>query len=340
VKKRAALIGTGMVSDTFADAIRNSDAVALAGVMARSKTSAQAFLDRTSTQARIFSIADEIAADPGIDFAIIATPPDARAALVHTLGTAGKPILMEKPVERTLAAARSLADAAEAHGIPIGIVLQHRARPSARALAERQHALGDLRAVEISVPWWRPQSYYDAPGRGTYARDGGGVLLTQAIHTLDLALQVTGPVAEVRALTATTGFHQMEAEDFTSAALTFANGAPGHLFATTAAFPGRTEEIRLHCANASILLQSALLEIHWQSGETEVIGATTPSGAGADPMAFTSDWHRAVIEDFAESLETGRPPLAPIRSALEVHALIDAIERSSRDGAPSIPEAT
>ncbi|MEM9344720.1 MAG: Gfo/Idh/MocA family oxidoreductase [Pseudomonadota bacterium] len=335
--KRAALIGTGMVSDTFADALRHSTTVTLAGVMARSEASARAFLNRNPSDVRIYASAEEIATDPAVDFVILATPPDARGAFVEAFSGAGKPILMEKPVERTLAAARALADTAK---VPIGVVLQHRARPSARALAERASGLGALRAVEVTVPWWRPQSYYDVPGRGTYARDGGGVLLTQAIHTLDLALQFTGPVAEVRSLTATTGFHQMEAEDFTSAALTFANGAIGHVFATTAAFPGRTEEIRLHYADASVLLQSALLEINWHSGETEVIGAAAASGAGADPMAFTSVWHRAVIEDFADSLDTDRPPIAPIRSALAVHALIDAIEQSSCDGAPATPEST
>ncbi|MEO1780080.1 MAG: Gfo/Idh/MocA family oxidoreductase, partial [Pseudomonadota bacterium] len=210
MSKRAVLIGTGMVSDTYADALRNSATVSLAGVMARSEASARAFLERNLVQARVFATADDIAADPAIDFAILATPPDARVAFVQTLGAAGMPILMEKPVERTLEAAVALATMAEASGIPVGVVLQHRARPSARALGERFKALGALRAVEITVPWWRPQSYYDVPGRGTYARDGGGVLLTQAIHTLDLALYLLGPVIRVQAMAHTTRLHQME----------------------------------------------------------------------------------------------------------------------------------
>jgi predicted dehydrogenase len=115
----------------------------------------------------------------------------------------------------------------------------------------RGRCLGALGYAEIAVPWWREQSYYDEPGRGTYARDGGGVLISQAIHTIDLALSLTGPVAEVQAMTATTRFHAMEAEDVAVAGLRFANGAVGSLTASTASFPGGAEWIRLHFERAS-----------------------------------------------------------------------------------------
>ena len=239
---------------------------------------------------------------------------------------------MEKPVERTLAAARGLVDTCKTAGVPLGIVLQHRARPAALALREKRAALGALRAVEILVPWWRGQEYYDAPGRGSYARDGGGVLLTQAIHTLDLALQFTGPVSDVTAMCATTELHRMEAEDFVSAGLRFANGAVGMLFASTASFPGRGEEIILHCDAGSARLHAGGYRIDWQDGRHEEVGAMAASGAGADPMAFSENWHKAVIEDFARVLREGGDPIASGQSALLVHALIEALERSGRDG--------
>ena len=128
-------------------------------------------------QRRIASV-DEIAGNAAIDFAIITTPPNARAEIVSALVAAGKPILMEKPVERTLAAATGLVEMCEAANVPLGIVLQHRARPVVADLRAAMPALGPLRAVEVNVPWWRPQAYYDEPGRGTYARDGGGVLIS------------------------------------------------------------------------------------------------------------------------------------------------------------------
>lgn len=331
--RRAALIGLGLVSRTYGDAFRNSDRVALKSVHARRPDSRAAFLDAWpdlgATEAG--SIA-EIAADPRIDFVILTTPPNARGEIVTELAAAGKPILMEKPVERTLAAAEKLVMICEDAGVPLGIVLQHRARPIVADLRARMGDLGPLRMAEVNVPWWRDQAYYDEPGRGSYARDGGGVLISQAIHTLDLMLSLTGPVSEVSAMAATTGFHRMEAEDFVCAGLRFASGAVGQLFATTASFPGRGETITLHFEKGSAHLEAGILRIDMQDGRQETIGQAASSGAGADPMAFTSDWHRAVIEDFAAALDEGRPPLMTGREAIEVHRLIDALERSAARG--------
>jgi UDP-N-acetyl-2-amino-2-deoxyglucuronate dehydrogenase len=135
-------------------------------------------------------------------------------------------------------------------------------------------------------------------------------------------------------MVATTGFHRMEAEDFVCAGLRFASGAVGQLFATTASFPGRGETITLHLrARARCIWRPGVLRIDRQDGTSETIGQAASSGAGADPMAFTSDWHRTVIEDFAEAVATGRPPLVPGREALEVHRLIAALERSGEEAA-------
>jgi predicted dehydrogenase len=329
---RVALIGLGMVSRTYADAIRNSGAVELAGVCARSEDSRERFLSANPDLGARAMTVEEIAADPGIGFAILTTPPNARAEIVGKLAAAGKPILMEKPVERTLGGATRLVELCEGRGVPLGIVLQHRAQPVVTELRRAMADVGPLVAAEVSVPWWRPQAYYDELGRGTYARDGGGVLISQAIHTMDLMLSLTGPVVSVNAMVATTGFHRMESEDFVCAGLRFANGAVGQLFATTASFPGRGEAITLHFRRGSVRLEAGVLRIDWQDGTSETIGQAVSTGSGADPMALTSDWHRAVIEDFADAVETGRPPLVPGRAALEVHRLIAALERSGERG--------
>jgi UDP-N-acetyl-2-amino-2-deoxyglucuronate dehydrogenase len=329
---KAALIGLGMVSRTYADAFRHSQKVTLAGVTAFRRASEAAWLEAHPDLGAVAMTVGEIAADPGIGFAILTTPPNARAEIVGRLAAAGKPILMEKPVERTLGGATRLVELCEGRGVPLGIVLQHRARPVVAELRRILPDLGPLLAAEVSVPWWRPQSYYDAPGRGTYGRDGGGVLISQAIHTMDLMLTLTGPVVSVNAMVATTGFHRMEAEDFVCAGLRFASGAVGQLFATTASFPGRGETITLHHRAGSVHLEAGVLRIDRQDGTSETIGQAASSGAGADPMAFTSDWHRAVIEDFAEAVATGRAPLVPGREALGVHRLIAALERSGERG--------
>lgn len=330
-----ALIGLGMVSVTYAAALRDlMPGLRLTGVLSsRPETGLAWIAKHAGLTDRVYADVEEIAADPAVDFVIITTPPNARADLVEPLAAAGKAILMEKPVERDLAGATRLVEACEMAGVPLGIVLQHRARPVVAELRARLLDFGPLRAAEVAVPWWRPQAYYDAPGRGTYARDGGGVLISQAIHTMDLMLSLTGPVLDVQAMCGKTDFHQMEAEDFVTAGLRFANGAVGSFFASTASFPGRGETITLHFVKASVRLESNVLSVDWQDGRSEVLGQAATSGAGADPMAFTHDWHRSVIEDFAQSLVEGRSPMVPGRKALEVHRLIAAIEQSGRAGA-------
>ncbi|SDE68587.1 Gfo/Idh/MocA family protein [Limimaricola pyoseonensis] len=335
---RAVLVGAGMVAGTHAAALAAAaPAIVLHGVCARRPESARAFAETLVREGgaapRIYATTEEIAADPEVDMVIVATPPDARAALVAPLAAAGKPILLEKPVGRSGAEAAELVEICEAAGVTLGIVFQHRMRAASRQAARlvASGRLGALGLVRIEVPWWRDQSYYDAPGRGSYARDGGGVLISQAIHTIDLALSLAGPVRSVQAMTATTRFHEMEAEDFACAGLRFADGAVGSLTASTASHPGGAEEIALHFDHASLRLCAGVLEVEWRDGTRETFGATAGTGGGADPMAFTHEWHQAIIEDFAAAIAEKRDPVATGRDALASHDLIDAITRSARE---------
>jgi predicted dehydrogenase len=273
--------------------------------------------------------------DEAVHALLILTPPNAREELVAAAARAGKHVLMEKPVERTTAAAERIVATCEAAGVRLGIIFQHRFRAASRKLAElmAEGALGRLQAVQLSVPWWRPQGYYDQSGRGTLAQDGGGVLLTQAIHSLDLMLSLCGPVSQVAAIAATTGMHRMETEDFVGAGLRFENGAAGALMATTALYPGSAEALVLGCDRATATLKAGTLTLDWLDGRTDSLGEQrSDSGGGADPMAFPFDWHKAQIAEFAEAVQAGRDPVSNGRTALRVHRLIDALIASSREG--------
>lgn len=332
-----ALIGLGMVAQTHASALAElGPDIRLQGVYARTAQSRRAFLNGCKLAGPLtdYGSVEQIAADENVDFVILLTPPNARLDIVRTLADAGKHILMEKPVERGTAAAKQIVDYCKDRDVLLGIVFQHRMRAASRELARmiQSGEVGDLAVAEIEIPWWREQSYYDEPGRGTYARDGGGVLISQAIHTLDLAISLTGPVESVQAMAATSRLHQMEAEDFVTAGLTFANGAVGSLKASTASFPGGPETITLHCTKASMHLQSGELAVNWHDGRTDVFGEPAGTGGGADPMAFPSEWHREIISDFASAVRTGGRPVVSGREALNVHVLIDALTASARAG--------
>ena len=334
----AVLIGLGMVTATHLPALAElKDRVHLRGVLGRSAERTEAFLERAAGFAMApHSYRDiaEVTADRDLDFAIIATPPNARLEFVRPLSEAGIHILMEKPVERTSEAAAEIVEMCEGRGVTLGIIFQQRMRAAAQRLRKMilNGDLGEIGVAEIAVPWWRDQAYYDEPGRGSYDRDGGGVLISQAIHTLDMALSLTGPVRQVQAMARKTSFHQMEAEDFVAAGLDFDSGAVGSLVASTASYPGGPESITLHGTLGSAQLVASKLTVTMRSGETEAYGEDGGTGGGADPMAFTHAWHQDIIADFATAATEGRPPLISGREALRVHALVDALVESSRTG--------
>ena len=335
---KVALIGLGMVARTHLAALKDASGIELAGVLARTHKKTAEFAQEASeflgATVRAYETVDDIAADAHLSFAIVATPPDARREIVAKLVAAQIPILMEKPIERTFENAREIVELCEKAGVPCGVVFQNRTRSAAQALkrAILEKSLGDIISADIRVPWWREQSYYDEPGRGTYQRDGGGVLISQAIHTIDLALWLLGPLKSVQALLRTTSLHQMEAEDWAGAIFETMAGATGTLMATTAAIPGGSESIRLSGTKAAAHLEAGVLKITSSDGSTETIGQAAMSGGGADPMAFTHAWHQRIIEDFARALATDTTPLASARSALRAQAVIDAMERSSASG--------
>jgi len=330
---RLALIGLGMATKPHLDALKDpSCLVDLAGVYNRSRAKAELVAERDGH--RVSDSLEEIACDPAVDGVIVTTPPDQRLEIVEMMARAGKHILMEKPVERTLPAAENLVQICERHQVHLGIVLQHRVRAGAKRLKALVDAgdLGDVALVRVEVPWWRDQAYYDQPGRGTYARDGGGALISQAIHVLDLMLSLIGPAEMVQAFSATTMLHSLEAEDFATAGVRFASGAVGSIVATTATYPGGTESIVLDGTLGTATLRGGRLEVVWRDGRTEQVEEPAATGGGADPMAFPCDWHKALIADFATALREQRAPLVTGREALKVHALIDAMTRSARAG--------
>ena len=275
--------------------------------------------------------------DPAVDAVAVLTPPNTHLELVQRCAAAGKHVLLEKPLEITASRAQRLVEACRTAGVTLGVVLQHRFRPSAlrlKALLD-SGALGAIAGASTSIRLWRPQGYYDEPGRGTKARDGGGVLLTQGIHTLDLMLSLAGPADEVTAYATTTALHRMETEDLVAGAVRFANGAIGTIDATTAAYPGFPERIELICAHATAVLSGTALDLFWHDGRHDRIDPdASPGGTGADPMAFPNDWHRALIADFIDAVAEKRPPRVSGVDALRVQALIEGLLRSASEGRP------
>jgi predicted dehydrogenase len=324
---KVALIGLGMAVTPHAKSLLDLKSRAqVAYAYSPSAERRKKFAERFQ-----FPLADRLETildDRTVDAVLILTPPNTHLELVERCAAAGKHILLEKPLEITLPRSEQLVRAAGAKDVTLGIVLQHRFRPAAEKLHElvATGRLGKLISASASIPNWRPQSYYDQPGRGTRARDGGGVLLTQGIHTLDLLTWFAGEAAEVKSFWTTTPVHRMETEDLACAALRFQSGALGVVHATTTAYPGYPERIELIGTLGSAVLEGTALRAQFMDGTTvELKTESGGGGTGADPMAFPHDWHRGVLTDFLDAIEKHREPRSSGRETLKVHRLIERL---------------
>jgi predicted dehydrogenase len=280
--------------------------------------------------------------DRRVEAVLVLTPPRTHAELVLQAARAGKHVLVEKPVDVDFPSARGLVDAVEAAGRTFAVMFQHRFRPGAVALREQlaKHVLGELLSVSASVRWWRSPDYFAQPGRGTFARDAGGVLLTQAIHTLDVLVDLAGPAQRVAAVARTSPLRRIDTEDTVAASVTYANGAIGVIDATSVAYPGYPERIEFAGTKGSAVLEGEGVRIQCEGAAPFALGGSVQGGGGADPMAFSHAWHRALITDFLDAVAAGRQPRASARSALRVHGLIDALLASARSGQPvDVPQA-
>jgi len=332
-RHRVAIVGLGMALKPHISSLEElADRVEIAACFTPSAERRKAFA--AISKHPVVDSLDGVLADRSIDIVLLLTPPTTHLDLVEKCAAAGKHVLLEKPTDVTSERAAKAVVAMEKAGRKFAIMLQHRFRDASRKLgaAVKNGELGALVSGSASIRWWRPPEYFAQPGRGMKVRDGGGVLITQAIHTLDLFQSFTGPIAKVTGFTKTSPLRRIDTEDIASAAIEFTNGAVGTIDATTVAYPGFPERIELAGDKATAVLSAETLDIYFKDGRhVHHEGAVSKSG-GADPMAFTNDAHNALIVDFLDAIDENREPTVSGRESLKVMRLIEAIQRSAADG--------
>jgi len=329
MRMRVALIGLGMAVDKHARALRE-----LAGEVEVAACWSPRAARRTAFAAThglpVADSLDAILADRSIGLVFILTPPWTHLDLATRCAAAGKHILLEKPIEGTLERSERLVATCATAGTKLGIVFQNRFRTPHLRLAAllREGRLGELVSVSLAVRWWRPDSYFAELDRGMRSRDGGGVLLTQAIHVMDQLVALAGPVAAVCGFATTSSLRQIDTEDVVAAALRFPSGAIGVLDATTTSFPGSPERIDIAGRLGSATLERRQLRVWLRDGTVidEQEDAADPAVQG-DHLA-----HRRLIEDMVDAIERDRQPAANGRTSLVVHRLIEAVLRSAESG--------
>ncbi len=344
-----ALTGCGSIANTHAKAIRSfGDSARLAAVCDIDPDRAAAFATEHHSTARDWN---NILADPAIHAVTICTPSGLHADCAVAALRAGKHVLIEKPMDVTTDACDRIIAAQKQSGLQAAVVSQHRFDPAARDIRKCMESgeLGDLFGVEARIPWYRTQEYYDsADWRGTRALDGGGCLINQGIHTLDLMLWFAGPASRVWAR-ATNAIHQrIEVEDHICATIEFHNGAIGTLMASTAMFPGHPAFLSLACRNGTAILEGDELHTLAIKDRDIIRGRAHPdaqrvaSGGTRAAVSETSDaglghswvWgdaHRTQMAEFMDCCRHGGTPLVDARAGRQAVALIQALYSSARD---------
>ncbi len=335
------IIGCGMIAKFHARAIADCGGAQLVACYNRTPDKAQALADEFGCQA--YTDLDQMLARDDLQIVTIGTASGAHCEPAVAAAKAGKHVIVEKPLEVTRQRCHQMIDACEQAGVKLATIFPSRFHQASLLLKEavEQGRFGRLALGNAYVKWFRSQEYYDSGAwRGTWELDGGGALMNQAIHSVDLLLWLMGPVINVMAHTSTLAHERIEVEDVATASLRFASGALGTIEATTASYPGALKKIELTGARGTAILEEEDI-IKWEFAEplekdqqlrADMLGRTKTGGGAADPAAIGHHAHTALFRDFLQAIEQDRPPLIDGHEGLRSVDLILAIYESAKSG--------
>ena len=332
---RAGIIGTGAIAGMHARAYKNI------GYTVRACSNVTQDKGRRFAEthgAEFFPRWEDVCTHPDVDFVDVCTFPSFRLEVVRACAASRKPVQVQKPMAISPATAREMIVTARAAGILLGVVSQHRFDRASQFLsaAIATGRLGKLLQCDAYVKWWRSDEYYARPVKGSWNTEGGGALINQAIHQVDLLLWFAGPVRQVFGAWQLGAAHTMESEDIVNTVLRYENGATGVIQAATALWPGYSERIEVHGTKGSAIItgdQLTTWDVKDDGGVPPPLSNAVASGA-ADPMAISVDSFERQFLDFGEAIRTGHNPLVAGEEGYRALELVDAIYRSCRAGTP------
>ncbi len=338
------IVGCGMIARFHTRALAEVPGAKLTALVSRSPGSAQKLIAETGAEG--VSIHTDLASaltNQAVDVVVITTPSGAHAEPAELAAAAGKHLVVEKPLEITPERCDRIINACDKHGVKLCTIFPSRFHDANIALhdAVEQNRFGRLTLGETTCKWWRTQEYYDEGGwKGTQALDGGGALMNQAIHNVDLLLWMMGDATQVSGFTAMLAHERIEVEDTAVACLRFANGALGVIQATTSVHPGLPKTIGIHGDRGTAVIEQEDI-LRWdfvapgpddaaiRERFAQKVGA---SGGAADPKSISHQGHARQLADFVEAIRNNRPPKVDGREGRKAVALICAIYESMRTG--------
>jgi UDP-N-acetyl-2-amino-2-deoxyglucuronate dehydrogenase len=333
VTVQVGIVGGGNISETHARAALGIPDVRVAAVYGENRDRVSALAGQCGAAA--YDDFDAFLAHRPMDLVAIGSPSGLHASQGMAAARQGLHILVEKPLDITLERADALIAASDEAGVRLGVFFQDRFKPDLVRLKRLvdEGRLGRPLFVDARVPWYRPPEYYGASRwRGTWALDGGGALMNQGIHTVDLLLWLLGDVRRVQAL-ATTALHRIEVEDTAAALLEFGGGAIGVLAATTAAYPGYARRVQVTGSDGTAIVENdrlTSLDLRHPAEESVAGPSETPAAGAASPVVADAGPHRAVFEDFLQAIGSGRSPRCDGREARRSVALVREIYDAAR----------
>ncbi len=328
------IIGTGAIAEKHAMAIRSLDEAVLLAVCSSTSDRAGVAADKYGVAA--YADISLFLEHEGLDVVCVCTSSGNHLHPALAAAAKGKHILTEKPIEINLNRARQIIAACQENDVKLGVIFQNRFNKAYQELksAVEKGLFGKLLMGNAAINWFRDSAYYQSsPWKGTLAGDGGGALINQGIHTLDLLLDLMGP-AETVSSQVQTAFHQIEGEDLSAAVVKFKSGALGTISAATCLFPGYPERLEIFGTEGSAVLAGGeMISYTFKNGTRpfSISGEKKSSGA-SDPMAIGHQLHAAQIKDMVDAILYNRKPEVDGIEGIKSLQLIEAIYSSSNNG--------
>ena len=335
------IIGCGMISNFHSKALADIRGAKLSACFDVFPGAAERLAKATGCRA--YNDLDAMLADPEVDIVTICTPSGAHLEPAVAAAKAGKHVIVEKPLEVTLRRCDQIIDACRRAGVVLATIFPSRFHESAQLIKKAIDSgrFGRLTIGDAYVKWFRTQEYYDSGDwRGTWKLDGGGALMNQAIHSVDLLAWLMGSVEEISARTATLAHQRIEVEDVAMATLRFGNGALGVIEATTAAYPGSLKRIEIHGSDGSAVLEEENITV-WEfvrrrRSDVALLermrGKTTTGGGAADPAAIGHHGHALLFKDVLTAIKKGTQPLVDGTEGRRSVEIILAIYKAAETG--------
>ncbi len=331
---RVGIIGTGAISHKHAQAYKNIgfEIVACTDI---NPENGQKF---AAQHGGVFlPTYEEVCTHPDVDYVDVCTFPDFRLQPLKICAAHGKHIQVQKPISTNLATAREMVETARAAGIVLGVVSQHRFDDSSMFVKRAIDAgrLGKLIQADAYVKWYRSAEYYSRPIKGSWAVEGGGALINQAIHQIDVLRWFAGPVKTVNAMWQLGALHKIESEDVVNALLRYENGAIGIIQASTAMWPGYSERVELHGTKGTCVITGDKLttwDVQDDEGEPAPLATSVSSGA-SDPMAISLEPFERQFLDLADAIRNNRKPLVAGEEGCDALELVERIYNECRSHA-------